>query len=189
VIDSAGISKVWGTAPENAAVEIFLADNDASGYGEGKIFLVSGTADASGDFAIAISGVNVGDKITATARDTQGNTSEFCENYVVTNIGVQENTNVLSTVYSFNLISSNPFSRTAKLKLQAPFKTTVSLCVYDITGQLVRVFVDKQCNSGSEYIVVWDGKNEQGEQMPNGIYFCRLESENYKAVEKLVLIK
>jgi parallel beta-helix repeat protein len=189
VIDSAGVSMVWGTASENATVEIFLADNDPSDYGEGKTFLASGTADASGDFSIAISGVNIGDKITATARDTQGNTSEFSENCVVTNVGVQENANVLSTVYSFNVISSNPFSRIAKLKLQAPFKTTVSLCVYDITGQLVRMLMHGQIDEGGEHIVLWDGKNEHGEQMSNGIYFCKLESDDYKAVEKLVLIQ
>ncbi|KPJ72047.1 hypothetical protein AMJ52_07670, partial [candidate division TA06 bacterium DG_78] len=175
VIDSAGVSMVWGTAPTNAAVEIFLADYDPSGYGEGKTFLASGTADALGNFTISISGVDIGDRITSTARDTQGNTSEFSENREVTDVGVEENTNLMPTSYSFHLISTNPFSKVVKLRLHAPCKTTVSLSIYDITGQLVRVLVDKQCNIGSEYIVVWDGKNEQGEQMPNGIYFCRLE--------------
>jgi parallel beta-helix repeat protein len=78
---------VTGTACNSCKVELFLSDNDPSGYGEGKQFLADATADAStGDFSVSICGLslNVATKVTATATDTIGNTSEFSHNYALT---------------------------------------------------------------------------------------------------------
>ena len=56
---------------------------DGSGFGEGATFLGAAdvSTDANGDveFEAAISGFAVGDFVTATATDPDGNTSEFCE--------------------------------------------------------------------------------------------------------------
>ncbi len=81
----------------SARVEIFKSDDDASGYGEGRTYLGFITADASGNFAtsLSVSGLSVGEKITATATDGSNNTSEFSANIIVTQPGV----NVTGTVY------------------------------------------------------------------------------------------
>ncbi len=75
-----------------AVIEIFKAApgaGDTSGpntYGEGQTYLGTLTADANGNFtgSLAASGLLAGDRITATARDASGNTSEFGVNYTVT---------------------------------------------------------------------------------------------------------
>jgi hypothetical protein len=69
-----------------ATVEIFKSDSDASGYGEGPTYLGALTADASGNFSgsLTVSGVAVGDRITATATDGSNNTSEFGANTTTT---------------------------------------------------------------------------------------------------------
>jgi hypothetical protein len=80
-----GTYTVSGTAPANAKVEVFLADGDPSGYGEGKKFLARTTADASQNWSVTIV-ANAGDPLTATAHPhwKQGyNTSEFCANVTV----------------------------------------------------------------------------------------------------------
>lgn len=80
-----------GSAPSqstfaNARVEIFKSDNDASGYGEGQIYLGFVTADANGNIntSLTVAGLSVGNKITATATDAANSTSEFNANFVVT---------------------------------------------------------------------------------------------------------
>ncbi|MDI6786498.1 MAG: SdrD B-like domain-containing protein [bacterium] len=80
-----------GSAPNqtlfgNSTVEIFISDNDASGYGEGKTYLGTFTADANANFNtdITIANLKVGDKVTSTATDKDGNTSEFSGNVTVT---------------------------------------------------------------------------------------------------------
>jgi Right handed beta helix region len=72
----------------NATVEVFKSDGDASGYGEGQTYLGSLTVDANGNFSGTVGGVSgvtisIGDKLTATATDTSGNTSEFGPNFTV----------------------------------------------------------------------------------------------------------
>lgn len=84
------VSGYVGSAPSqslfaNARVEIFISDNDSSGYGEGRSYLGFLMADANGDFSgsLTVSGLSVGDRITGTATDPGNNTSEFGPNVTV----------------------------------------------------------------------------------------------------------
>ena len=79
-----------GSAPgqatfANARVEVFKSDNDPSGYGEGQTYLGFLTADGNGYFSgsLTVSGLAGGDRITGTATDGSGNTSEFGANFTV----------------------------------------------------------------------------------------------------------
>ncbi len=79
---SVGLTEVSGEAPcRGCTVEVFLADPDPSGYGEGMTFLGSGDADSVRDFSISLDPpVEDCDPITATVTDSMGDTSEFASN-------------------------------------------------------------------------------------------------------------
>lgn len=83
VIGRAIPDRVTGSACAGCTVEVFLSDGAANGYGEGKTFLGSATANPDGSFTVAVSGVLVGNHVTATATDATGNTSEFSRNEAV----------------------------------------------------------------------------------------------------------
>lgn len=76
---TAGTTAVVGTACPNCTVEVFVAAMDPSGYGEGKTFITAVAADASGDFEAPLGSTFICARITATATDEAGNTSEFSE--------------------------------------------------------------------------------------------------------------
>jgi hypothetical protein len=82
-----GYEFAFGEACPNCLIEVFVADSDSSGYGEGQQFLFDVRADSNGDFITPFCGLDLlaGAKITATATDPQGNTSEFSANYVLLN--------------------------------------------------------------------------------------------------------
>jgi hypothetical protein len=85
VINSATTSLVTGTTCPNCIVEVFIADPDPSGYGEGRTFL-GDTETTDGNFTVPVSGVADCDWLTATAigqNDDYGNTSEFALNVQV----------------------------------------------------------------------------------------------------------
>jgi hypothetical protein len=63
-----------------------------------------------------------------------------------------------------------------------------SLKVYNLLGQLVRVLVDQRQAPGS-YQVAWDGKDEDGHEVASGIYFYRLECDQYVETKKMVLLR
>jgi len=73
---------VQGSACPNCTVEVFLADSDPSGHGEGAALLGTTVAGPAGDWYLAFgSPLAVCDKITATATDDLGNTSEFSQTH------------------------------------------------------------------------------------------------------------
>ncbi|MBM4456959.1 MAG: CSLREA domain-containing protein [Chloroflexi bacterium] len=76
-----------GSACAGCTVEVFVAAADASGHGQGRTFAGSAAATGAGQFNVALSGVRVGDDVTATATDAQGNTSEFSANVRAVAVG------------------------------------------------------------------------------------------------------
>jgi CSLREA domain-containing protein len=84
VIASAQPGEVLGTACPGCTVEVFISDRGAGAYGQGKTFVGSALVDADGTFNVAASGLEAGQWVTATATDTESNTSEFALNAPVT---------------------------------------------------------------------------------------------------------
>ena len=55
--------------------------------------------------------------------------------------------------------------------------------IYDILGKEIATLVNNKLNAGS-YNVDWEAGN-----YPSGVYFCRLETENYVSVKRMMLVK
>jgi hypothetical protein len=98
-------------------------------------------------------------------------------------------------IESFDLSQNypNPFnpSTIIKFKIQnSKFKIPpyTTLKVYNILGQIVRTLIDEPKTPGN-YEVVWDGKDEKGKEVSSGIYFLRLDAENYEKTKKMTLLK
>ena len=82
---------------------------------------------------------------------------------------------------SFNTQTTIPF----KLKQTS----TISLNIYDINGQLIKsVSNDQEWPSGSHNLM-WDGTNDQNQQVSSGLYIYRLETENYSQNKKCMLVR
>jgi hypothetical protein len=64
----------------------------------------------------------------------------------------------------------------------------VQLAIFDVHGALMRVLVDRELNAGP-HRVKWDGKNENGQLVASGVYFCRLQVGKIRQVRKLSLLR
>lgn len=82
----------------------------------------------------------------------------------------------------------NPFNPTTTIRFDVVRQGHVTLRVYDVSGRLVRTLID-QFLSPDRYSVVWDGTDDQGRQVPTGVYFDRLHTPDAVHTRKLVLIK
>lgn len=93
--------------------------------------------------------------------------------------------------YKFQ-ISPNPFKNATNIKLQI-LKTDfqmnpealISLKIYNTSGRLVKSFNPES----SESSIVWAGDDDSGHGLPAGVYFIRLEMDDYKQVEKVILLR
>jgi len=85
----------------------------------------------------------------------------------------------------------NPFNPDTRIEFGVPDKgrrVRIEIGVYDILGQRVRRLVNKEYDPGYHY-VVWDGRNDSGLQLGNGIYFYYLKSRDWYNLKKMILIK
>jgi hypothetical protein len=82
----------------------------------------------------------------------------------------------------------NPFSASTELAFAIAHEAPVRLEVFDLMGQRVRTLVNGTSPAGS-YRVHWDGAGEDGQRLPSGMYFIRLNSESTHATQRVVLVQ
>jgi hypothetical protein len=101
----------------------------------------------------------------------------------------QYSTQLLSdTTTSLQQNYPNPFNPETQIKFALPKPARVKLEVYNLLGQKVVTLIDKEMAAGYN-TVVWDGKNEAGENVSSGIYFYRLEAGDLKETKKMIIVR
>jgi len=87
----------------------------------------------------------------------------------------------------------NPFNpattiqfRVGSLEFREPVHTTLK--IYNIRGQLVKTLLNEDKLPG-EYKVIWDGKDDKGNEVSSGIYFYRVKAGDEVMVKKMILVK
>jgi hypothetical protein len=71
----------------------------------------------------------------------------------------------------------NPFNPSTTISYGLPFESSVRLTIYDIRGAEVNTFEFDSQPAGFHQ-VVWNGLNEQMQQVPSGIYIYRFEARS-----------
>jgi hypothetical protein len=66
--------------------------------------------------------------------------------------------------------------------------THVSMVVYDVRGKLVKTVLDGNLPSG-DHSIIWNGTDEAGHVVANGVYFCRVKVGTVDKTVKMVLMK
>ena len=92
----------------------------------------------------------------------------------------------LSTALAQNY--PNPFNPETTIQFDLAVETSVSLRVYDVTGQVVRTLVSATLPAGT-YTRLWDGSNEQGMRVGNGVYFYELKAGSFTSKKKMTLLQ
>jgi flagellar hook assembly protein FlgD len=64
----------------------------------------------------------------------------------------------------------------------------MSLKIYDVEGRMIRTLADGTMTAG-DHVATWDGRDSSGGMVASGIYYYRLESPEYGATRKMVLMK
>jgi flagellar hook assembly protein FlgD len=108
--------------------------------------------------------------------------------YDVTTVAVDDNVTQMPTVYALQQNYPNPFNPVTQIVYELPEATRVTIAIYNLLGQRVKTLVSGQQIAGV-HKVVWDGKDNLGNQVASGVYIYRLETENYSLSRKMVLVK
>ncbi len=78
----------------------------------------------------------------------------------------------------------NPFKSTTQISYELTQPENVRVAVYDVKGRRIRTLVD---GTESGYTTLtWDGTNDQGARVGNGIYWITLQSDSFSERRKVV---
>ena len=96
-------------------------------------------------------------------------------------------------VYALLQNYPNPFNPETWIPFTLPEDAHVSIRIYNMRGQLMRT-LDLGNKSAGLYVSrdksgYWNGRNVVGEKVANGVYFCVMETANFRAVRKMVIMK
>ncbi|RKZ32943.1 hypothetical protein DRQ33_05005 [bacterium] len=104
-------------------------------------------------------------------------------------VGIDEDEKfVMPTEPIISQNAPNPFNPATEISFQIPVDQNVRLEVVDIAGKVVRTLIDDKLPQGT-HSVIWDGKNNLGDDMPSGIYLYRLRTDSNSITRKMTLIR
>ncbi|MBC8457062.1 MAG: T9SS type A sorting domain-containing protein, partial [Deltaproteobacteria bacterium] len=87
----------------------------------------------------------------------------------------------------------NPFNPETWIPFELAKEAEVVIRIYNIKGELVRTLSIGYKPAGSylskEKAVFWNGKNQNGEAVANGLYFYTLKAGKFQATRNMILVK
>lgn len=133
------------------------------------------------------------DRLLVTGSDASGlQVAQFCLPFVLTTCGTITGAPLVEKAPSFALrpISPNPSSGSANISYEIAKDSNVEISVIDLGGRLVRSLVRERVTPGAHGIE-WDGKNDQGEVVANGVYMVKLnaDADQFEQMQKIVLMR
>ncbi len=83
----------------------------------------------------------------------------------------------------------NPFNPSTAISFDLADDGPVRLHVYDLSGRRLRTLLDGTVGAGYNHQVIWDGRDDAGNDLPSGVYFLRLRADSRMESMRLVLLK
>ncbi len=82
----------------------------------------------------------------------------------------------------------NPFNPFVSVDVNLPVKGNLNACVYNCTGQKVKVLFAGKSEPG-HIKLCWDGKNADGRELAGGAYVLRLDYNGKSLTRKIIYAK
>ena len=86
----------------------------------------------------------------------------------------------------------NPFDASATISFEVPVglprETRIVLRVYDVAGRCLRTVVDGP-RPGGRQTVQWDGRGDDGVEVPAGVYFYQVEVGGERVRGRVVVVR
>jgi hypothetical protein len=83
----------------------------------------------------------------------------------------------------------NPFNPGTMVRFDLPSSSSVSIRIFDASGKHVRTLIDGREYPAGSWEEEWDGKNNTGNLVQSGIYFCVLDASGSTDSRKLVVLR
>ena len=82
----------------------------------------------------------------------------------------------------------NPFNPDTTIEFVIPDNGSVTVDIYNVTGQKIRSLMTENLTAG-KHAVVWDGRNDARSMLSSGVYFVRLETVSGVLSHRIMLVR
>jgi len=82
----------------------------------------------------------------------------------------------------------NPVRSTAVFYCTMHEDAYVDMKIYDVNGRLITVLLNEHMKA-DDYEIRWDGKDTRGNEVKNGVYFCRMTAAGNTTTEKILMLR
>jgi hypothetical protein len=82
----------------------------------------------------------------------------------------------------------NPFKSQTAIRYSLSANSNIALTIYDISGRLVKTLFSEYQRAGI-YSINWNGRDDKGRTLAQGVYFYRLKTEEFTNTKRMVLIR
>jgi hypothetical protein len=170
-------------SPNHHTYELYyIKQNELAAAGQNSVYFGATTYDLlnNGKINILISMDLINQQGTTGRRFTQiykpDSTSSVNENEFI------PNTNKLYQNYP------NPFNPSTTIRFSLIESEKVAIKLYNILGKEIKLLLDDNLPAG-EHTVQWDGKDDEENNLPGGVYFIQMTAGYYRQTIKSVLLK
>lgn len=102
---------------------------------------------------------------------------------MLTSVSAEGGSTNMPTHFTLDQNYPNPFNPTTSISFDLPSRSMVSLKVFDMLGREVAAIVSEEMSAGS-YLKQWNAV-----ALPSGVYFYRLQADNFSDTKKIILMK
>ncbi|MCD4698494.1 MAG: T9SS type A sorting domain-containing protein, partial [Bacteroidales bacterium] len=90
--------------------------------------------------------------------------------------GIDEPEKAISEKFNSIKAYPNPFSDRINISFSLNENSVVSVNIYNLQGEIIRTLTDNQTFVKGKHDLIWDGRNNKGNSLPAGAYFCTLQT-------------
>jgi hypothetical protein len=106
-----------------------------------------------------------------------------------TTLSIDETDNTIPTAFSLRQNYPNPFNPVTTIDYQINVTNNVKMIVYNMLGQEIKTLVNDSKIAAGSYRVDWNGTDNLGKKVSNGIYLYRLQVGTESITKKMVFLK
>jgi hypothetical protein len=107
--------------------------------------------------------------------------------FTITDISTNEG--AIPTEFALGQNFPNPFNPTTTLRFDLPKEALVTMEIYNIQGIRIRTLLKGESVSAGRHSLMWDGRDENGFDVPSGVYLYRISAGDFHSGKKMTLLK
>ncbi|MGB3480532.1 MAG: T9SS type A sorting domain-containing protein [bacterium] len=83
-------------------------------------------------------------------------------------------------------IFPNPAVDIINIEMSLPYLHNTQMTIFDVAGRMIESF---DLPGKNFHRIAWDGTDEHGDKLPGGVYFLKINAEDYTETKKFVLLR